>query len=371
MDETQTPPKGRPRIGREELWAALLWVALTAAGEAVLWKAPLLPERYANTAHIVDDAFLVLTRLAVPVFAFVLTVLVVSLLRFRSRGEPAEDGEPIRGTPRTIATWLGITGGLAVLLIFYPGVYGILELQRAHSAGVEGETEPLIVEIEAARWAWTVTYPDAGVTTGEELVLPVDRTIRFEITSVDVLHSFWIPAFRAKIDAVPGLTTVTTVRPERTGSYEDDPALRLQCAELCGLAHSTMMLPVRVVEGPAFDAWLLEQGAAGMPTCEPSGTELRIVAENIAFDQTCLAVPADTPFTIELVNNDAGVPHNLSIAEDPEWTRVLYTGETFDGVATRTYEVPGLPAGVYRFRCDVHPIPAMSGTFVVKEVEGS
>ncbi len=369
MDGTETPPNGRPRIGREEIWAGILWVVLTVAGEVALWNVPILPRRYADTAHIVDDAFLVLTRLAVPVFAFVLTVLIVSLARFRSRGEPAEDGEPIRGSARTIKTWLGITGGLAVLLIFYPGVYGILELQRAHSAS-HGEAEPLVVEVEAARWAWTVTYPEAGVTTGEELVLPVHRTIRFEVTSVDVLHSFWIPAFRAKIDAVPGLTTVTTVVPERTGSYEEDSALRLQCAELCGLAHSTMTLPVRVVEQPAFEAWLLEQGAAGLPTCEPSGTELRIVARNIAFDQKCLAVPADTPFTIELVNEDAGVPHNLSIASDPDWQDVLFTGETFEGVETRVYEVPPLPAGVYRFRCDLHPIPAMSGTFIVKEVEG-
>lgn len=368
MDET--PPNRRPRIGREEIAAALLWLALTATGEVILWNAPLLPARYSNTAHISDDAFLVLTRLAIPVFAFVVTVLVVSLLRFRSRGEPREDGEPIRGSSRTLATWLGITGGLAVLLIFYPGIYGIVELQQARSAAMDA-AEPLVVQVKAARWAWTVTYPDAGVTTGDELVLPVHRPIRFEVTSVDVLHSFWIPAFRAKIDAVPGLTTVTTATPERTGSFEQDPTLRLQCAELCGLQHAQMRMPVRVVEQPAFDAWLLEQGAEGLPTCEPSGTELRIVAQNIAFDQKCLAVPADTPFTIELVNKDAGVPHNLSIAADPDWTQALFTGEVFEGADTRVYEVPGLSAGVYRFRCDIHPIPAMSGTFVVKEAEGS
>ena len=81
---------------------------------------------------------------------------------------------------------------------------------------------------------------------------------------------------------------------------------------------------------------------------------------------TVIAVPADTAFTIELDNQDAGIPHNLSISEDPEWTKILFTGETFNGVETRTYEVPPLPAGIYSFRCDIHPIPAMSGTFVVK-----
>lgn len=368
MDEARG--NGRPRIGREEITAALLWVALTVIGEVALWNVHLLPARYSDTAHISDDAFLVLTRLGIPVFAFVVAVLVVSLLRFRSRGEPAEDGEPIRGSARTVKTWLGVTGGLAVLVIFYPGIHGVVELQRASSAST-GEEAPLVVRVEAARWAFTVTYPDVGVETGEELVLPVDRPVRFEVTSVDILHSFWIPAFRAKIDAVPGLTTVTTVTPERTGSFEEDHMLRLQCAELCGLAHAQMVMPVRVVDQAAFDAWLLEQGAAGMPTCEPSSTELRIVAENIAFDRKCLAVPAGTPFTIEFVNEDEGVAHNLSIAADPEWTRVLFAGELVTGVDTRVYEVPGLPAGVYRFRCDPHPIPAMSGTFIVKEVEGT
>ncbi len=362
-DESKQP--WRPRIRREEVLAGVLWVVLTVVGEILVWNADIFPRRYANTSHISDDAFLVLTRLAVPVFAFVVTMLVVSLLRFRSKGQPTEDGERFQGTPRTYKAWLGVTGGLALLLIIHPGLTGIFELQRAHEDGMSDEEE-LLVEVEAARWAFTVTYPDAEVTTGEELVLPVDRMVHFEVTSVDILHSFWIPAFRTKIDAVPGLTTETFAMPEQTGSFEEDDALRVQCAELCGLAHGQMAMPIRVVEPAEFEQWLAEQGAAGVVTCEPSGTELTIVAKDIAFDLKCLAVPADTPFTIELDNRDADIPHNLSISKDPEWTEILFTGETFNGVETRTYQVPPLPAGVYSFRCDIHPIPAMSGTFIVK-----
>jgi plastocyanin len=101
-------------------------------------------------------------------------------------------------------------------------------------------------------------------------------------------------------------------------------------------------------------------------TCEPEGTELTIVAQDIAFDTKCLAAPADTPFTITLDNRDDAIPHNISIAADPGWNEVLFKGATFNGVAIETEEVPGLPAGTYLFRCDVHPIPAMSGTFIVK-----
>lgn len=350
---------------RDEWLAAGLWLVLTVIGEIVVWNADIFPGRYAGTADVVDSAFLILTRLAVPVFAFVVSVLLVSLLRFRAGGEPGEEGAPFRGDRRIYAAWLGVTGSLAVLLIAFPGLSGLAELD-----GSDEEHEDLVVEVEAARWAWTITYPDAEVTTGDELVLPEGRLVKFVVTSVDILHSFWIPAFRVKIDAVPGRITYAFITPERPGSFEQDPALRIQCAELCGLAHSTMALPVRVLPAPEFDAWLAEKGGAVVgPACEPKGTELHITAEDIAFDTHCLAAPADTPFSIVFEDRDGPeAPHNVSIAADEGWTDVLFTGEIIEGPRTVTYQVPALPAGTHRFRCDVHPIPAMSGTFVVARV---
>jgi cytochrome c oxidase subunit 2 len=365
-DRNETSPGG-PRFGREEALAVGVWLALTVLGELLVWRADPFPERFSNTAEISDDAFLVLTRLAVPVFAFVLSILIVSLLRFRSRGRPDRDGDGFAGSPAVYKAWLAITGGLAVLLIVHPGLTGIAELGNLRHEHIGEELE---VQIEGARWAWTVTYPDAAVTTGDELVLPVDVPVHVEVTSVDILHSFWIPAFRTKIDAVPGLVTEAWLTPDRTGSFEDDPALRLQCAELCGLAHGRMAMPVRVVAPGEFEAWLAAQGAGGAPTCEPDGIDLVLVAKDVAFDTHCLAVPADTPFTITLDNQDPGIAHNVSIAADPGWNDVLFTGTIFPGVDSLTEEVPGLPAGTYSFRCDVHPIPAMSGTFVVAGEEG-
>ena len=100
-----------------------------------------------------------------------------------------------------------------------------------------------------------------------ELVVPVDTRIRFDVTSIDVLHSFWVPAFGMKIDAVPGRTTEMFVTTERTGDYADDSTLRAQCAELCGLSHAEMAMPVRVVERAEFDAWVdglsIDESASG------------------------------------------------------------------------------------------------------------
>jgi copper-containing nitrite reductase len=100
-------------------------------------------------------------------------------------------------------------------------------------------------------------------------------------------------------------------------------------------------------------------------SCTPSGTALKLVAHNVAFDTSCLAAPAGKPFTIAFDNQDPGVPHNVSIYTDDTATKPLFTGEMVTGPKKVTYKVDALPAGTYFFRCDVHPT-TMTGTFVVQ-----
>ncbi len=235
---------------------AVLWLALTAAGTA-LARVDFFPIVRADKGEEIKHAFQVLMYLAAPVFALVVAVLVYSVLRFRHPGLPTGDGPPILGRGALPVAWFGITSALAVLIMVYPGLTGIPKVFR--------NPEPdLVVRVQGTRWKWIVTYPQHNVTTLTELVLPVDRTVRFEVTSPDVIHSFWIPAFLTKIDAVPGMTTVLTVRPTKTGSYETDQALRLQCAELCGRDHALMSMPVRVVTQQEFETWVRTQaGQAG------------------------------------------------------------------------------------------------------------
>lgn len=92
-------------------------------------------------------------------------------------------------------------------------------------------------------------------------MLPAGRRVQFNVTSLDVLHSFWVPAFRVKADAVPGQTYTMYITLDRTGT-PDDVAYRVQCAELCGLNHTNMSMPVRVVEPDEFDDWLQSKGAS-------------------------------------------------------------------------------------------------------------
>jgi len=250
-------------------WVAVgaVWAVVTALALGFSYLLN-LPDPFGREAHIADEAFKLLMYLASPVFGLVVAVLVVSVVAYRyrpteasasgKRGEAESgivDGAHIVATPKVDAAWLAITAALAVLLIINPGIVGIVRFF--------GTTLPdeQVVKVEGARWFWTVTYPDAGVTTTKELVLPTHRRTRIEVSSKDVLHSFWIPGLRVKIDAVPGRTTTISTTPEKEGSFETDQGLRLQCAELCGLAHSSMAIPVRLLPPDEFDRWLSEQKA--------------------------------------------------------------------------------------------------------------
>ncbi len=237
-------------VKRDGWVVGLAWVVLTVLGEILLWNLPIFPPEGAREAAVADEAFRMLTRLAVPVFAFVVVILVFSVLRFRARGRPTDDGPPLWGSRRVFALWLGVTSLLALVLIVNPGLTGL--------AKIRGESRAdLVVRTTGSQWSWSVSYPDYGdVSSLDEMVLPVGKRVRFEVTSTDVVHSFWIPAFRIKVDAVPGRTTVIYATPTRVDSFELDPNLRIQCAELCGLGHTTMKLPVRVVEEPEFEAWI-------------------------------------------------------------------------------------------------------------------
>lgn len=242
-------------MSRDGLRLFVLWVILTVGGEIAVVSWSMLPAGFAIEADVVDDAYLLLMVLGVPVFAFVVAALIYFPIRFRSRKKPSEDGPHIAGDSRIVAGWLVITSVLALVVLINPGFVGLAELR--------GEaTADLVVEVEGQRWFWVASYPDGGEAR-DELVLPVDTRIRFDVTSVDILHSFWIPGFRTKIDAVPGRTTELYVTTDAIGSFETDTGLRVQCAELCGIAHSAMAMPVRIVEQDEFDAWVeaLEEGS--------------------------------------------------------------------------------------------------------------
>jgi cytochrome c oxidase subunit 2 len=235
---------------RHAIWVGILWVALVVIGELLVFGYAYLPAQFAEEAVVVDDAYILLSALAVPVFALVLAVVIYSVFGFRDRGDEFEDGPPIKTNRKIVTSWMIVTSALAVFIFINPGLVGLAELRS-------DEPADMVIEVEARRWQWTLTYPN-GAVVRDELVLPVDTRVRFDVTSLDILHSFWVPAFRMKIDAVPGRTTQLFVTPTKTGTRDDDPGLRLLCAELCGAGHGMMAIPVRVLTEDEFNSWVAD-----------------------------------------------------------------------------------------------------------------
>ncbi len=238
---------------RDGVYTFLLWVVLTALGLWWAFTADLFPMAAAEEAEIIDNAFRFLLILGMPVATLVLAILFYSFIRFRTEADSTEEGPPLRTNKLITWSWFVVTSALAIYAIINPGLTGLTELSADRS-------EDLVVQVEAQQWHWKVTYPQHGVTYDRalQLALPVDTRVKFELSSTDVIHSFWIPAFRMKMDAVPGRTSEMYVTPTEIGTFDEDSNLRVQCAELCGTGHPLMSMDVVVLEPDEFEQWLTE-----------------------------------------------------------------------------------------------------------------
>ena len=185
-----------------------------------------------------------------PVFVTVTIIVLFSVVNFRMRpGEENLDGPPIHGNTRLEVIWTAIPAVMLVVLCSYAWIV-LNDIEEA-------KANEMRVNVTGQQFAWTFEYPqaDGKPIKSTQLYLPKDRPVRFFVKAVDVLHDFWVPAFRMKIDAVPGIETKYRVTPNRLGTYP------VVCAELCGLGHSVMRATTRVVTPADFDKWIAEQKA--------------------------------------------------------------------------------------------------------------
>jgi cytochrome c oxidase subunit 2 len=225
------------------------WALLTVAGVIAVLEYDFYPTVASDKGEDIAGAFRLLTALAVPVAAMVIAILLYNVLR-RGTYDLTEDGPAYLGRGSVPKVWFGATAALTLLVMIHPGMTALNEILD------EPESPDLQVNVEGLQWTWLVAYPSEGVEQQRELVIPVDKTVRFNITSRDVLHSFWVPSLLMKIDAVPGRTTTISLRATKTGDFSSDPQVRLQCAELCGLGHGSMRIPVSVVTEREFRDWI-------------------------------------------------------------------------------------------------------------------
>jgi cytochrome c oxidase subunit 2 len=240
--------------------APLIGIAVVASALGIVLGLLIdwFPAPASSQAKDIDTFYDVLIIASVPMFVLVTSTVLYCVYRFRMRpGEERMDGPPVHGNTRLEVIWTVIPAMLMLGLC----TYAYVVLRDAEKAPAATAAKELKVRVVGEQFAWTFYYPGAGPGGKEhaspQLYLPKDRSVRFTVQTKDVLHDFWVPAFRWKIDAVPGIDSHYRVTPTKLGSYD------IVCAELCGLGHAVMRQTAHVLSPEDFDAWLAKARKGG------------------------------------------------------------------------------------------------------------
>ncbi|MDQ3866422.1 MAG: cytochrome c oxidase subunit II [Actinomycetota bacterium] len=221
----------------------LIGVLTGIATGLVAYFVPWLPDSASREAEKIDEVYWVVTVICVTIFALVAGVSVYAGWKFRAPPDDEDDGSPIHGHTGLEITWTAIPAALVAAMAVFSGVV----LAQAEDI----PDKHAVIHVTGQQFAWSFTYDNPDRTLGE-LVLKEDEPVELLLTSKDVIHSFWVPEFRMKQDAVPGVETRTVVTPTKPGTYD------VICTELCGLGHGTMRARARVLPAEEYERWRAE-----------------------------------------------------------------------------------------------------------------
>jgi len=231
---------------------SILIVITTVVVDYILEHIRLLPIAASAQAGSIDSLFrgefLVISFL----FSLIVVFMVYSIIVFRRKKGDTTDADHVTGNTKLEITWTVIP----LLTVLFFAIWGGESLRDV----TKPEPNPLTVNVISQQWSWRFEYPQPGGSkiVSDQLYLPVNRPILLELSSLDVIHSFWVPEFRVKQDALPGgpaFVRELRLTPTKLGTYE------LVCAELCGQGHTQMVAKVPVVSQADFDAWVLSQSS--------------------------------------------------------------------------------------------------------------
>jgi cytochrome c oxidase subunit II len=180
---------------------------------------------------------------------FVTVVVVLALGLFRRRPPAEQETGPERRS--AFGRWF-IVGGVVAPLLILLVVFGAT-VRAMQSVPTTAPPEALVIEVVGHQFWWEVRYPDAGVTVTDELHLPVGRPVNLQLSSADVIHSFWVPALAGKLDLLPDHPNTLVLEADQPGVH------RSRCAEFCGLEHTKMVLTVVAEPEEQFAAWVAER----------------------------------------------------------------------------------------------------------------
>ncbi|MDE3089274.1 MAG: cytochrome c oxidase subunit II [Chloroflexota bacterium] len=235
-----------------QIFLTLGWLSiLTLAGCA---GSPSLFAPASPNATVISDLTVVIFVIAGVVFVVVEGLLLYSAVRFSRR---AQVGEPqqIEGNTKFEIAWT-LAPAIVLAIVFVVSLQALTQIaylpSTVASTAATGAA-PLRVKVTGHQWWWQFEYPDLNIDTANDLHVPAGALVSFDLESVDVIHSFWVPQLAGKTDVIPGHTNHTWFQPTQAGTYHG------QCAEFCGIEHALMRFEVIVDQPADFQAWVKAQ----------------------------------------------------------------------------------------------------------------
>lgn len=296
----------RGSIVRITIYGVIAGILASAVAVLIPW----LPTSASEEMDRIEFVFWFTTVICIAVFAVVAAAITYSVLKFRVQPEDDTDGPPIHGHTGLEIVWTAVPAVLVTAI----SVVSAIVLAKNDDAG----PNPIRIAVTAQQFAWKFEYPGEPKVTSGQLVLPVNEAVKLTLRSLDVIHSFWVPEFGQKSDAVPGIETTLVITPTRKGEYS------AMCTELCGIGHATMRAPVRVVDRAEYEAFLAgtpapggeadsgdavftSAGCGGCHTFGPAGTDSQVGPSLDAID------PGNAP--LEEFVRESIVDPNATIAQ--------------------------------------------------------
>lgn len=230
------------------LVSSFLAIALLPSVALADPPSPLNPA--SEVARDIADLFWITFGIATVIFILVEGLLLYAIIRFRRR-KPEVIPPKIHGSTPVEIAWTAAPA-LLLLIVF---VLMVRTMGATAAPPAEPPAEAIRVKVTSHQWWWEFQYPELGIITANELHVPVGKPIVFELTSADVIHSFWAPQLAGKTDNIPGQTTTMWFQADQPGIYGG------RCAEFCGAQHANMLFQVIAEPAEQFAQWVTQQQA--------------------------------------------------------------------------------------------------------------
>jgi cytochrome c oxidase subunit II len=252
---------------RARILASLGWLAVVLALAGCAPEAPKerttpsMLDAHGTGAAIISQEWWILFAAAAAIFVLVVVLMFWAVMRQRGKqfGDMRDMPAEAHAGGGTRWIWLG---GIAMPLVVLLGVFALTVTDIRALEAPPGK-EVAAIRINGHRWWWEVEYPDMGISTANQIYVPVGQAVKIELTSNDVIHSFWVPQLQFKRDLIPGQTNTIWLQADKPGVY------RGLCAEYCGLQHAQMNFMVVALYPREYEQWVAHEGSDAAKPSEP------------------------------------------------------------------------------------------------------